>query len=1679
MSVQYYAPGPDQWRLSPLRGKRTAALAVIAALFARAAAQVDFDNCKTPSNAFVYEGRDQDGPCPSGTGAPALTFHLATVPADNGKVLAACNTYATLCDGDGALGANPPTKVTCRNIGTLGCDIPTLNPNNYWLYDAAFSPDFSAVYAACGDRVTRCDFNSNAATPATNCARVTGAKCPKRGFPCVLNCEGDERGVLIPPSDGTALVISCHELTNIGDDSGLLRCPLSAAGAGTLAGACTWYNTRPCSVSTYFSISLDAISKLTVTCSSEYQYCTFDPAAGPSGCSSSSIPGGNVPCGAVLDFRGAAQLTSGMTAVSCSTKPYMVCGIANPTVSPTYSPSTTPTVPPSFSPTVSPTTAAPTTSPTASPSAQPTVPPTVAPTTQPSDSPSAYPTKPPTAAPTPGPSMSPSGPPTAPPTTTPTTGPTAAPTSSPWLPPTVAPSSAPSPAPTQTPTAPPAAPTLTPTAPPAPAPSGVPSPQPTSSPRDPTSAPSERPAAPSSPPTLSPSPPAAPSPSKVPSSAPSASPSLQLGPVPSRIPSASPSSGPMSPTASPSQSPVPPPGAPTQSPVAPPTKSPSVSPTTPPSISPFLPPSTPPSGPPSRPPLRPPSAAPTGAPRGTPSQSPSEAPSGPAGPPSGQPTAAPSAQPAAPPTVRPSLQPTLSPGSRPSVSPTSAPSAPPATVPSALPTAAPSMPPSARPTAAPGPQPSAQPSAPPGPPSAQPTSAPSARPSSAPTVQPTAAPIVRPTAAPGARPSVQPSTQPTSSPGLPGPTPSAQPSPAAGVGPSAGPTVPPAAPSAQPSAPRTDAPVAPSATPSAYPVGGPSASPALPPTRPPSAEPSALPAPNPTATPRAPAPPLPAAPSAPPAPAGPPPSSLPRTRPTRAPPTGVPAPLPTVPPTMSPSRAPSNPAPTMSPSEAPSVSPIERSTAPPAPRQQRTLHPGPQTPGGVPTAAPSRRSAPGAVPTRSPSPTAGGATAPPTAPGAVSTAHPTTGGNRSSALPPPSPGGGGGVSPVLDAVAGGIAIISSGGPAIGPLIMVADTSCTPEGPIQNPPRSLCPTGLEIADNIYLGCLVGNCIIALGVAALNLALMACFSRAKRTEGRTITKADLQGSWLKRLPQAAHNQMEDLEVAAIVRFPNTVLIVAFLLYQGAAFSAFRLLVTPQEAWVRVIGGAGAAALLCAPLRLVAHVRRGVRALPHSDCPERGPHPLARIRPWDPPAPPQWLQRVPLSELGDWVSCRKQRHWVLMWQAAVRHFRVPAADTGVLTELLMMWALGLTNAFATPSWAACGHQRLAGAVVHLATLVYIWCRRPYRCFSDSVLRVALLAALAIALCATATAYYGVSEEYDGITWQELEQKPPPEADLSGAEAFIYIATGLALLQSLLRIAANVILFKMGWRAQLQRNEWAEGDARMEDSLNQGLIELQSVTLSNSAPPNSHLSNSLANTFADGTAICQLLRSPTASLSTPSPTRSPSGRRRPRRTSARVPSPTERREYSEPETSSLPAIILSPDAAAGGSVSACDSSSKMSRTMGHAGSRSSFSPLHMGSRSLAERPQRLGTMDAQQQDGMMPQRSESGLQSMRSLRSVRSARGDRRRFPPRDGRGQPPARKIQQRHLTADAREFDALAQLALTDPLSGPQPSAAAPSASSGRSPSSPRRRRVTVHTAAAAHRGKLSDTLQSLV
>eukprot|EP01062_Namystynia_karyoxenos_P029027 TRINITY_DN21882_c0_g1_i2.p1 TRINITY_DN21882_c0_g1~~TRINITY_DN21882_c0_g1_i2.p1 ORF type:complete len:1067 (+),score=39.73 TRINITY_DN21882_c0_g1_i2:200-3400(+) len=374
-------------------------------------------------------------------------------------------------------------------------------------------------------------------------------------------------------------------------------------------------------------------------------------------------------------------------------------------------------------------------------------------------------------------------------------------------------------------------------------------------------------------------------------------------------------------------------------------------------------------------------------------------------------------------------------------------------------------------------------------------------------------------------------------------------------------------------------------------------------------------------------------------------------------------------------------------------------------------------------------------------------------------------------------------------IAVGLAAVSgtSGAMAQVSVISMLDVACDEAGTFHPMPRVLHPTQWSVDGNIYLGCILGAATIIAGAAAASQLAVMIVGRADSDGDGIVSRAEIRASYLRYIPGVSSADGNDVTGAA--RFPSFIVASVMFTYQGAIFSALRLAVGPRQlAWGRMLGSLIAIVGVIFTCWLYIRVLAGVEPVQHHrDPPGAAARPLSRLRLWGKPQPSAVLRYLVLSERGDWVSCRPTKHWVNSWQVLVRQYRPQRAAAVVALDFATMFALGLVHAPAAETPTACGHVRVAAAVVLLLQLFYTVLQRPHRAARDTVIGSVHLGAQQVTLLWLAVGFYGGEVQPD-----------TPGFPLE-------LAAGLALARVVLCYVQAALLLVFRWRAALQRREWS----------------------------------------------------------------------------------------------------------------------------------------------------------------------------------------------------------------------------------------------------------------------------------
>ena len=247
----------------------------------------------------------------------------------------------------------------------------------------------------------------------------------------------------------------------------------------------------------------------------------------------------------------------------------------------------------------------------------------------------------------------------------------------------------------------------------------------------------------------------------------------------------------------------------------------------------------------------------------------------------------------------------------------------------------------------------------------------------------------------------------------------------------------------------------------------------------------------------------------------------------------------------------------------------------------------------------------------------------------------------------------------------------------------------------------------------------------------------------------------------------NKAEDLR--AVIRFPSIPLFAFYVLYQGTSFAGLVLLFD-SAALYSLAGVATVVLCVAVPVGLFKVLSHGGDAAVYYVDPQRS---------W-------WLRCI--AGRGEWLSLKREYHWVYRYASVMRSFR-PGVVWFSVIEFAASFALAATQAFATPDMVACGHARLAGGCIFLIMFTLELYLKPHVRFRDNIIDPAVLLLQAVALFLTSAGYY--MEDPDGATF-------------SAANSVLTAAVVALVCRASLDIVAEIAVFTSRSRMTLQRRVW-----------------------------------------------------------------------------------------------------------------------------------------------------------------------------------------------------------------------------------------------------------------------------------
>ena len=350
----------------------------------------------------------------------------------------------------------------------------------------------------------------------------------------------------------------------------------------------------------------------------------------------------------------------------------------------------------------------------------------------------------------------------------------------------------------------------------------------------------------------------------------------------------------------------------------------------------------------------------------------------------------------------------------------------------------------------------------------------------------------------------------------------------------------------------------------------------------------------------------------------------------------------------------------------------------------------------------------------------------------------------------------------LDQAAGGAVIagvVGAGAAGAATQLVVVSGWCRTAGHHDRLPVTLNPTGLVIGGHPAAGMIVGNVTITLGFLML-CSIVLCVVKS-------VSPSNV-----------AEKVEESMDAQGVLRFPSAPLFVFQLTFQGTTLGGMVLVLSPPETWAFALGACTLLASMLVPLFVFARVAR--------DIPKRAVY----LRDAE-VTPPMRL----LIGQGEWVNREKDADWVHRYSSVVRTYRQPMAWYALI-EFAGSFTLAAIHAVKTESLVACGHAKVASAMVFLILLVLEATLWPHARFRDSFADFVALGAQFSAMLAMANGYY---RGENGSAWT-----------FSVANHMLAAAVAVIFTKALLDIISELYILFSGRRRRLQAlyYSYADGD-------------------------------------------------------------------------------------------------------------------------------------------------------------------------------------------------------------------------------------------------------------------------------
>ena len=329
------------------------------------------------------------------------------------------------------------------------------------------------------------------------------------------------------------------------------------------------------------------------------------------------------------------------------------------------------------------------------------------------------------------------------------------------------------------------------------------------------------------------------------------------------------------------------------------------------------------------------------------------------------------------------------------------------------------------------------------------------------------------------------------------------------------------------------------------------------------------------------------------------------------------------------------------------------------------------------------------------------------------------------------------------------------GPAAGSAmkLVLIQSSCTVAGSEPDIPPTFHPTGLVVGGSQEAGAIVANFSIMVGFAAF---------------------FKLAATILYFVCPGVLHKLDTADAEGFLRFPSAPLFVFQWFYQGTSVNGMILTMYHKSWWQLAFGLFTTLVCVAVPFLVLYKVRKGVpsEAMYRNDTELCG-----------------FMSRLLIGR-GEWVSLRKERHWVQRYASVIRTYNQRCAHFAFF-EFMSALALSALSTVRVASLPQCGAVKTAQAIVFFVMLLILALYWPHVRHRDNAVGVLFLGLQASAVSLMAVSFFKDDKEHPNI---------------ETASIVFSMATYLLMAQVLCDICTEVFVFVKKRRTRLQDMTWKE---------------------------------------------------------------------------------------------------------------------------------------------------------------------------------------------------------------------------------------------------------------------------------